>query len=161
MLVKSVVLTALLSLIVIPSPQVDSNAFPSILMIRGGELKDTIVIHHKVDVSFEADPIVRIWTAIMGGERGIKIPSDAVEYDVGVFWGSHWVRAYGSDPRPVPGLQFSSASYISKMYVTANRVYWIKGEAPSDIGVLPLTGISLNPEILTVFYEAGFPGKPR
>ena len=161
MLLKSITVAVALAVAVPPTPAPDTRAFPSVIMIRGGGLKQPVVIHHIYDKAdpdaFRKDPIVILYSSMME-EKLVEIPAKAVEYEVAEFWGPGWVREYGKDGRPIRGLQFTSATNRSALYVTSSDVLWATQLRLDNIR--PYKGLVMNAAALKVLEKAGLP-KPE
>ena len=137
------------------------SAFPSVIMIRGGELTQPIVLHHVYDHTdanaFENDPIVRFYSGRLNGTQA-PIPANHVEYEVAEFWGPHWVRDYGRDGRPIPGLQFLDANRTGLIFVTRHTVLWTSVSAsPQRLGEHHVRGTTLSPDAIDVLFKSGIP----
>ena len=143
------------------SASANTRAFPSVIMIRGGALTTPVVLHHRYDTSdpdaFRHDPIVRFYSDANSGPP-TSLPEKYVLYEVAEYWGMEWVRKYGTDGRPIPGLKFLDSNRTALLFVAPSGVYYAHdSREPLRPGLHYTSGNKLGKDAISALKEAGLP----
>jgi hypothetical protein len=135
----------------------DARAFPTFVLIRGGELAEPVLIHHGAlhlpghpgDIS--CSPLATLMLSQDGAGAGDVTPGSVV-YEVAEFWGQ---RALADQTgRPHLPLRWDGASQYSEIHVTsAGTVRWHTHEGAFRAARVAVQ--RLHPSAIKVLVDAG------